>query len=154
MRLLRTIAASALLCLLALPAAAQLPPPANSITVRLGPDADSSNKKAYLLVVEATDVTDLYGFGFDFRFPKKLLRWRKGTQRVGDLLSETGAAETTLLIRQKPRGNIVVGIGTKKGMADITSVMSADADLEVIVKRDPGFTSSGVHANRQSALQF
>lgn len=110
----------------ALTATAQLPNESNTITISLVPDPIGGNN--LLLQVVASDVTDLYGIGFDMTFPKKRLRWKKGLNRAGEFLSEAESIETVVISKQRPRGSLHVAASR---LADVGGVSGSGLIVEV-----------------------
>ncbi len=72
-------------------------------TIYLRSDGADSAGGLLRLEVWANEVTDLYGLGFVLQFPQSLLRFPKSREAVfieGPFLSEDGAEDTKLLVRQ------------------------------------------------------
>lgn len=65
--------------------------------------------------VHANEVTDLYGVSLAIQLPKKLLKFPQSRETAfveGSFLSEAGAEETILLVRQRD-DDVIVGLSRK-----------------------------------------
>lgn len=120
-------------------------PAPNSIFLEIVEDADSRD---VLLRVEAVEIEDLYGLAFDLRFDKKLLRWEKnGPAEVGDFLAAEGEVECQLLVRQRGRGRLVVGV-TRLGAVEGASGSGTVMTLAFQKRKKEGEREFTVEANR------
>jgi hypothetical protein len=103
------------------PTAPPTPPPAppppvsfnatgtpGALTVHLGQTSGTADN-ILRLEVRASDFVDLYGLGFDLRYPTDLLDYRGGSHAEGGFLSGDGT-QVELLARQVNDGTVVVGL--------------------------------------------
>lgn len=61
----------------------------------------------FVLNVEVTSVTDLYGVGFVLKYPNNLLGYRKGSAQEGSFLA---GERVELIVKQRSPGELTVGI--------------------------------------------
>ena len=63
----------------------------------------------FVLDVQATSVSDVYGVSFELEFPKNLLTFRKNGTTEDVFLGGDDKADTELIVENSPAGNLVVG---------------------------------------------
>ena len=78
------------------------------LTIHLG-KTDGTADNVLRLEVRASQFTDLFGLGFDLRYPTNLLDYRGGSQIEGGFLSADGS-RTEILARQIDDGTVIVGL--------------------------------------------
>ena len=119
---------------------------ANSISLV---HANAGSTTSLRLRVQANDVQDLYGIGFDLVFPEALLSYDGAVE--GSFLSGSGA-QTSLQVFQSAPGRIVVGVsrlgpvggasGTG-GIVEIELAVQAAGSGSVGFENRQGFDSDG-----------
>lgn len=82
-------------------------PVTNSVYLEQGPGGSAT---VLVLAVQVMDVTDFYGARFDLTFPSGLLTFRKNATAEGDFLAGGGGFRTDLIVKNRPAGNLVIGI--------------------------------------------
>jgi len=102
---------------------------ANSISLAAGP---GSGATVFVLDVEATDVTDLYGVSFELEFPSTLMRFRPNRTETGSFLRGDDRVDTELIIEEVPAGNLVIGysrLGSVSGVSGSGLLLSLEFAL-------------------------
>ena len=78
----------------------------NSISLSSGGGSGS----VFILDVEASNVTDLYGVSFTLHYPAQLLAYSRNSESEGTFLSEGGSVDTDLQASERQAGEVTVGI--------------------------------------------
>ena len=102
---------------------------ANSISLAAG---QGSGATVFVLDVQATDVTDLYGVSFELEFPGALLRFRPNRTETGSFLRGDDRVDTELIIEELPAGNLVIGysrLGSVSGVSGSGLLFSLEFTL-------------------------
>jgi hypothetical protein len=85
---------------------ADAPAGPNSIALAAGQGGSAT---VFVLDVQATSVSDVYGVSFELEFPRNLLTFRKSGTTEGVFLRGDDKEDTELIIENRPAGNLVVG---------------------------------------------
>jgi len=88
-----------------------------ALTVHLT-KADTAVEDLLRLEVRASEFTDLFGLGFDLRYPTDLLDYRGGSQVEGGFLSADGG-QVQILARQVNDGAVIVGLSRIGAVAGV-----------------------------------
>ena len=82
------------------------PTGANSISLATGQGGSAT---VFVLDVDATGVSDVYGFSFDLEYPSKLMDLRTRKINEGSFLPGPDDVRTELVVEERPAGNLVIG---------------------------------------------
>ncbi len=97
------------------------PPPPPSSGISFNPDSGGGSNSIslssgggsgslFILDVDASSVTDLYGVSFILHYPNDLLAYSRNSESEGTFLSENGTVATDLQASERQAGEVTVGI--------------------------------------------
>ncbi len=70
--------------------------------------AGNTTATTFTLTVDANQVTDLYGVGFDLSYPQSVLSFQQAVE--GTVLNAGGGTQTSLQVAEASNGDLVVGL--------------------------------------------